>query len=257
MIKLYAFGDSWMVGHKGDFYKHFLERNETPTHNMKDYGEYENYLKNTTSVPALLSKYYNLELVNSASGGSGNFPQLDKLFRLLTLGKISKNDIVFFGLTSTYRDRSCMGRSGYVEDVLRPDMGEFIVDRDLFKNQTNELMIYDHFLLLSTLEKLQQVYNFKLLVMNLWNNPINDLQFLHDCKWKSLMGGEFLTNTWYDIIRENYGNAGSSFWCSPETLDEKFKNLMAWDHHPNQLGYEKIVTWFINNRIISNLIDDE
>ena len=59
MINLFSFGDSWMAGHRGDFYEHFEKTGTLPTHNEKNYGEHETWLKNNTSIPALISKYYN------------------------------------------------------------------------------------------------------------------------------------------------------------------------------------------------------
>ena len=92
---LHAFGDSFIVGDQDDFLHN---------HNMT-YDERVEYLKNNVSFVSILAKHYGYSLKNQSERGSGNFPQLDRLWLNLTNGVIKEGDIVLFGLTTFIRDR--------------------------------------------------------------------------------------------------------------------------------------------------------
>ena len=86
MIKLHAFGDSFVSGDQDDFI-HDHHPSHPPTHNM-EYHERDQYLKYNVSFISLVAKQLNFDFENYSDRGSGNIPQLDRLILACKENKI-------------------------------------------------------------------------------------------------------------------------------------------------------------------------
>ena len=89
---IHAFGDSFVVGDQDDFV-HDHPAGVVPDHNM-GYDDRLEFLKYEVSFAAIIAKNYNQQMKNYAVRGSGNLPQIDRLFNELVAGTIAPDDII-------------------------------------------------------------------------------------------------------------------------------------------------------------------
>ena len=152
MSRIIAFGDSFVVGDLDDFGKNDVNYNPKfpPSHNM-GYEERLEYLKYNISFVSIIAQKLNKELLNLASRGSSNFNQLDQLLFFISSGNLKPNDMIMFGITTTYRDRFS----------LQPTI----------KNTPVHLTTLDLIYVLSILDSISKKYAVPIIKFNLFDNP--------------------------------------------------------------------------------------
>ena len=118
-MTIWAYGDSFVAGDQDE-----KDKNNADISVM----EYNRY---NVSFVSHLSNMLEIDLVNRAVSGSGNFPQIDKL--LVDSKKFKDSDIVLFGITSTWRDRFSLPH--HFPEILNKNIGPFLIDMDLYKSK--------------------------------------------------------------------------------------------------------------------------
>jgi len=245
MVKLHAFGDSFIVGDQDDFLEE-IPKNIKPVHNMK-YDDRVEYLKYNVSFVSIIAKHLNLELINYAVRGSGNYPQLDKLWLNLLSGNIKENDIVLFGFTTSGRDRI---QAMFCEKVVDHHYGESIIDRKLLKEgPSSTIFETDHFYVLSILEMLSKKFNVRIIKFNLFDNALDysndNIKRLYD--FTDFIGYNIKGNTLIDIINDTWGqgikNPQHTLLDIPEGYEKYYSRLK----HPSIEGHKKIADWFLQH----------
>lgn len=245
MVKLHAFGDSFVLGDQDDFLEE-LPKNIKPTHNM-NYDTRINYLKHNVSFAKLIANHYDLDYENYACRGSGNYPQLDKLWINLTNGNIKQNDIVLFGITTAARDRI---QSIYFDKSISHTHGEVLMHRDLLLNgNNNHIFQMDLFYILSILESMSKQFNIKIIKLHLFDNSMdygND-DLVKYYNFTDYIGNGIKGNTTVNIINDTWGKP--SAFCPNHDYDilNGYENYWTRKHHPSIDGHRKIADWLIKN----------
>jgi hypothetical protein len=230
-MKLHTFGDSFVAG------------------DQDDDSDIE-HLKYNVSFVSHIAQSLGLELKNYAEKGSGNFPQIDKLWQNLNNGNISSDDIVLFGLTSAARDRSFML---HLTNYL--PISERVVHRSLLSGPPNDLINLDNFYILSVLDQFSKKFNIKIIKIMLWDNfldyaPAKELFYCDD-----LVGQDSAGNTLIDVLNDTWGtNTSRSRKHDQLTIPEGYKHLYTKHKHPSIEGHIKIATWCLQN---INFVKDE
>lgn len=239
-MKIHAFGDSFVVGDQDDFYDD-PNTVTTPTHGM-NFGERLNYLKYNVSFAVLISKQLGVEFVNYAERGSGNYPQLDKLWMACFNKKIVKDDIVLFGMTTTARDRA---HCGHIEKVISSNYGEFLVDRNLINICDHSTIgVIDQFYILSILEKLMDLFQIRIIAFNLFDNP-NDYSNVKNNFFECYLGNNVEGNTLIDIINDTWGLGFKNPYHEHLKVPSGYENFYTHNKHPSIEGHQKIASWFL------------
>lgn len=245
---LHAFGDSFVVGDQDDFL-HDHPKGVVPNHSM-EYEERIQYLKNNVSFASIIAKHYVMKLQNHAIRGSGNFPQLDKLFLALIQGKIKSNDIVLFGLTTLLRDRFNLHE---YEKAKSYNYGPLLIDRDLLHGDNKQhIFDMDYYYILSTLENLSKKFNVRIIKINLFNNLVDESPH-HENKlfnFPDLIGKDIKGNTLIDILNDTWGKGISNPYHDILKVSPGYEHLYTVKKHPSVEGHKKIANWFINNNIL-------
>jgi hypothetical protein len=248
---LHAFGDSFIVADQDDFL-HFHHPKVVPTHGM-EWDQRLHYLKYTVSFVAILADHYGYDLNNYAERGSGNYPQLDRLWLNLTNGTITPGDIVLFGLTTTIRDRFALTD---FEKSTSDKWGPCLIDRDLLSKSADRQRILelDFYYLLTILDRLSEQFNVKIIKFNLFDNALDlatdDIK--HICKVKDFVGYDVAGNTLIDILNDTWGaGVAHSFAHQEVTVLPEHEHLYTVNRHPSIEGHKKIAKWWILNNIMS------
>jgi len=241
-MKIHAFGDSFVVGDQDDF----LDDKNTmldPTHGM-NFGERIKFLKYNVSFVALIAKELNVELINHAERGSGNFPQLDKLWLACNNNQINTGDMVLFGMTTTTRDR--IGCSS-IEKTTSKNYGEFLVDRQLINSHDHGTIgIIDQFYILSVLEKISKLFKVRIIKFNLFDNP-SDYTDMNNINFADFIGSDVKGNTLIDIINDTWGDGIKNPYHDQLIIKQGYEQYYTSKKHPSVLGHQKIANWFIKN----------
>jgi hypothetical protein len=253
-MKIYAFGDSFVVGDQDDFYGDpNTSKTNPPTHGMS-YNQRLEYLKYNVSFVSLIAKHLNVVLINRAERGSGNYPQIDKLKLALASGEIVSGDIVLFGITSLLRDRITLHQ---FEKITDGSSGPSLIDRNLINDwNIDKISKIDLFYLLAILEKLSTAYNVKIIKFNLFTNTLAGESAETKQIYKSV-DSICLTeegNTLIDILNDTWGQATSYPYHDKLIVSPGYEYLYTNIKHPSIEGHKKIATWWINNIINENSI---
>lgn len=245
---LHAFGDSFIVGDQDDFL-HDHPKGVTPNHNM-EYGDRLEYLKNNVSFTSIVAKHYKMNLENHAIRGSGNYPQLDKLFLMLVHGKITSNDVVLFGLTTLLRDRFNLHE---YEKSKSYKYGPLLIDRDLLHGENKQhIFDMDYYYVLSVLENLSKKFNVRIIKINLFNNLVDESP-QHEMKlfnFPDLVGRDVKGNTLIDILNDTWGKGISNPYHDVLKVPHGYDHFYTIKKHPSVEGHKKIAQWFIDNNIL-------
>jgi hypothetical protein len=239
---LYAFGDSFTLGDQDDFLE---ESKSSPSHQMS-YDERVEFLKYNVSFTSHIAKEINVNLKNFAVRGSGNFPQLDKLWQNVKNNSITKDDIVFFGFSSWYRDRLSIADH---KRVYSFDFGPCMIDKELFKtHELHCIQIIDLFQILSSLKCLQSFVGFKLVCLQMFDA----LEYRQDCfdlfsQFNFYIEGgrpgftsiDILNDTWSQNIKYE----GNHVKIEPPG---QYQHLYTVNRHPSILGHKKISDFLLN-----------
>jgi hypothetical protein len=244
---LHSFGDSFVMGDQDDFWHEFPAHNK-PNHNFTDYSEHVKYLKANVSFPSVIGKELDIQSFNHAERGSGNYPQLDKLWIALTNKKINSDDLVLFGITTGCRDRP------FLFDVPRVlgtiPCGECMVDRDLI-NSNNHGLIYqmDHFYIHSILAQLSKTFNVKIIKINLFDNPLDEFDdnIANLFKFDNFIGAGVRGNTLIDILNDTWGQGIRHPYHDRLVVPLGYEHLYSAKKHPSIAGHQKIAKWLLDN----------
>jgi hypothetical protein len=252
---LHAFGDSFIVGDQDDFL-HQKDPNVKPTHKMQ-YSERLHFIKYNISFVSILAKHYRYDLENYAVRGSGNYPQLDRLWAKLTEGKIKSGDIVLFGLTTMERDRVLLHRYSF-DSTVNEFTGPCLIDRDLISkeqmvaNGERPILERDFYYITATLTQLSEQFNVPIIKFNLWDNALynSSEQIKNVCKVKDFVGYDVPGNTVIDILNDTWGTPTIHPFHTDLKIQPAYEHLYTYYRHPSVEGHKKIAQWWIDNQII-------
>jgi hypothetical protein len=232
MQRILAFGDSFIVGDLDDFGPDDVNYNPKfpPTHGMR-YEERLEYLKYNISFVSIIAQRLNKELLNFASRGSSNFNQLDQLIFFISSGNLKPDDIIMFGITTTYRDRFS----------LQP----------MVKNTPLHPTTLDLIYVLSVLDSISKKYEVPIIKFNLFDNPLIELpiSFNFDFSFKNYLGWDLKANTLSDIINDTWGDSITKKYSfhTQMKIKEGYEQFWTWNRHPSVEGHKKLANWFLNN----------
>lgn len=246
--QLHAFGDSFIVGDQDDF----LHEVPTATHGMQ-WSERLEYLKTQISFVSILARHYGYDLKNYAERGSGNYPQIDRLWTNLINGNIKHGDLVLFGITTTIRDRFMLHE---VDRCTSDKFGAFMVDRNLLdKNSDRQrLLELDYFYILSLLDQLSKKFNIRIIKFNLFDNSLDHANstITDLCQVDDFVGWATPGNTLVDILNDSWGHGVFYTFAHEEIkIPAGYEYLYTAKKHPSIQGHKKIADWWILNNIVS------
>jgi len=245
---LHAFGDSFIVGDQDDF----LHEVPDATHGMP-WDERIKYLKTQVSFVAILAQHYGYDLKNHAERGSGNYPQIDRLWLNLINGNITDGDTVLFGITTTIRDRFMLHE---VDRCTSDQVGPFMVERTLVAKQADRqrLLELDYFYILSLLDQLSQKFKIKIIKFNLFDNSLDHAtsRTTDICKVDDFVGWATPGNTLVDVLNDSWGRGVFYTFAHEEIkIPTGYEHLYTVKKHPSIEGHKKIANWWISNNILS------
>ena len=246
---LHAFGDSFILGDQDDFL-HVKDPNVTPTHTMP-YGERVEYLKTHVSFVSILAKHYGYTLKNYAERGSGNFPQLDRLWLGLVDGSIKSGDMVLFGLTSFIRDRFQL--TGFKKSTNSTECGPTLVDRELITKHLEKILEVDFYYVVNMLDRISEQFDITIIKFNIFDNALyqSTQELKNICNVKDFIGYNLPGNTLLDILNDTWGsNSSNQFDHTKITVSPDHNHLYTFYRHPSVEGHKKIANWWIDNKII-------
>jgi len=244
---LHAFGDSFIVGDQDDF----LHEVPNAAHGMP-WDERLHYLKTQVSFVSILARHYGYELENYAERGSGNYPQIDRLWSQLINGRICQGDLVLFGITTTIRDRFLLHE---VERCTSPHVGPFMVEKSLIDRYADRqrLLELDYFYILSLLDQMAKKFNIKIIKFNLFDNSLDhaDPKITNLCQVDDFVGWATPGNTLIDILNNSWGQGVFYTFAHEEIqIPARLEYLYTVKKHPSIDGHKKIAQWWIDNEII-------
>ena len=231
-MKIWVYGDSFVAGDQ-----------DIPGR-VDAIEEYTKYNRYNVSFASHLANALNVELINRGISGCSNFVQLDKLF--LDAPSIKEDDIVLFGLTTAWRDRVTIPYT--CPEYLKDTRGPALLHRELISKKHNleKTATIDLFYVLSVIEKIEKIFNIKVVKFNLFHDSIaesleEDKEFF---KFDNFIGLGVNGNTILDVLTDNWGNKISrisdhSKWKPPA----EYKHLFTQKSHPNIEGHKKIAVW--------------
>jgi hypothetical protein len=246
---LHAFGDSFVVGDQDDF----LGQVPGATHGMPWYERLE-YLKTQVSFVSILARHYGYHLQNHAERGSGNYPQIDRVWLNLINGNIKPGDIVLFGITTTIRDRFLLHE---VDRCTNDSQGPFMIDRKLIAkdSERQRLLELDYFYILSLLDQLSRKFGVRIVKFNLFDNSLDhaNSRITDLCQVDDFVGWATPGNTLIDILNDSWGQGVFYTFAHEEIkIPRGFEYLYTAKKHPSIAGHQKIADWWIRNNILSN-----
>jgi hypothetical protein len=231
-MRLWTYGDSFVAGDQ-----------DIPGR-IDAIEEYTKYNRYNVSFASHLANALNVELINRGISGCSNFVQLDKLF--LDAPSIKEDDIVLFVLTTAWRDRVTIPYT--CPEYLKDTRGPALLHRELVSKKHNleKTATIDLFYVLSVIEKIEKIFNIKVVKFNLFHDSIaesleEDKEFF---KFDNFIGLGVNGNTILDVLTDNWGNKISrisdhSKWKPPA----EYKHLFTQKSHPNIEGHKKIAVW--------------
>jgi hypothetical protein len=230
-MKIWAYGDSFVAGDQ-----------DIPGRNDAEASVLEHNRYNV-SFASVLAKQLDVELINRAMSGCSNFVQLDRFW--MDAPNIAKEDLVIFGLTTSWRDRFQMPwqAKGYLEEFR----GDGLVYKPLlFDDDKNRISVADLFYVLSTIEQLSKIYNLNVVKFNLFHNCLQEASKEDNDKFKfdKFIGQGIQGNTLIDMLTNNWGsNISRISDHSKWDPDNNYKHLFTAKSHPNIDGHRLIAMW--------------
>ena len=260
MATLHAFGDSIMVGDLDD-YLHLKDPNVKPNHRMQ-YNVRVEYLKYNVSFVSILAKHYGYDLKNYSVRGSGNYPQLDRVWHNLVNGNIKSGDIVLFGVSTVERDRLILQTFAF-DPTVNEKTGPHLIDRDLLSkenwvaNGEQPILDMDFYYINAILSQLSKQFDVKIIRCNLGDNALYQASdsIRHICKIENFVGIDTIVNTIYHILNDTWGQP----IVYPSNIDRhknlkvapEYEYLYTYYRHPSAEGHKKIAQWWIDNNILT------
>ena len=247
MTTLHAFGDSFIVGDQDDF----LHEVPTASHGMQ-WNERLEYLKTQVSFVSILARHYGYDLKNYAERGTGNYPQIDRLWANLINGNIKDGDLVLFGITTTIRDRFLLHE---VDRCVNEHTVPFMIDKSLLSKHTDRqrLLELDYFYILSLLDQLSKKFNVRIIKFNLFDNSLDHAtpSITDLCRVDDFIGWATPGNTLVDILNDSWGQGVFYTFAHEEIkIPKGLEYLYTVKKHPSIDGHKKIANWWIDNQVI-------
>lgn len=244
MITLHAFGDSFVVGDQDDV--------PSDLHGISWEQRLE-YLKTQVSFVSILARHYGYELKNYAERGSGNYPQIDRLWINLANGTIKEGDVILFGITTTIRDRFLLHE---VDRCTSKHSGPYMVDRSLIAKDSDRqrLLELDYFYILGLLDQMSKKFRIKIIKFNLFDNSLDHASpaVTDVCQVDDFVGWATPGNTLIDILNDSWGQGVFYTFAHEEIqIPVGYEHLYTAKKHPSTEGHKKIANWWILNNILS------
>lgn len=240
-MRIWAYGDSFVAGDQ-----------DIPGR-IDAIEEHMQFNRYNISFVSHLAKSIGVELINRAVSGSGNFPQIDKL--LFDSQRFDKQDIILFGITSTWRDR--LSLPNRYPAILEKNRGPFLLDLELYESENfNLIPIIDLMYITSILENIENKLGIRIFKFNCFHNVFiesNDY-FKTYFNPKNYINFEQPDNTLTDVLLDFYNNINSNHDHSKVKIPKNYKRFFTSKNHPSELGHRKLADWFFNyfknNKII-------
>jgi len=232
-MKIWAYGDSFVAGDQDD---------PARIDALPEIMEYNRY---NISFASVLANRLNVKLINRGISGCSNLVQLDKLFK--DAPNIDPKDIVIFVLTSSLRDRFQipLHYKEFVKDSRGPTLG----DRTLFKSSNMyEIPTADIFYVLSTIEKIENLHNIKIVKINAFHNFMDNCpnEERYKFQFKNFLGLHSKNNTILDILSDNWlsDNHNKTEDHNKWTPPVEYQKYFTKKSHPSVEGHKKLSDWF-------------
>ena len=234
-MKLWAYGDSFVAG------------DQDIPNRVDAIFEHTEYNRYNISFASHLARSLGIELINRGISGCSNFVQLDKLW--LDAPSISKDDIVIFSLTTPWRDRFTIPHS--CPELVADTRGPTLVHRELVNGSQNfsRVAIIDLFYVLSVIEKIEKLFNIRVVKFNAFHNAIAEAE---DADKKLFTFDNFIDidiagNTLLDLLTEEWGkNKKTDPDHTKLKPPAKYLHLFTSKYHPSLEGHKLIAEWLEN-----------
>lgn len=237
-MKLHAFGDSFTVGDQDDFDQ------------FKDFDARLEYLRYNVSYISIVASELGYTLVNHACRGSGNFPQIDKLWNNFLNNNITSDDLVFFAMSTSSRDRStCIE----LKKATSTSWGECVIDREMLLNgNSQQIHELDYFYVLSVLDQIRKKFNIKIIIMQAFDQCLDkNYAIRHLFNFEGFIGCNHLNNTFINILNDTWANDKELIEYGGNhlkiTIPPGYDHLYTEDRHPSIEGHKKIAQWLLKN----------
>lgn len=240
-MKIYAYGDSFVAGDQ-----------DIPGR-VDAIDENTEYNRYNVSFASVLAKKLGIELINRAISGCSNFVQVDQLW--VDSENIQPDDIVLFGFSTPWRDRFIIPYDH--KSILDKLRGPRILNWNTFKYDNERIAVADFFYTLSIIEKLEEVYNFKVIKFNNFHDVLVKDAYKKDLikfKFNNFIGLHTPGNTLLDVLTDNWGNPTPRISDHSQWIPEVNKHLFTHRSHPNIAGHIKIAEWLHKQLIDNNWI---
>jgi hypothetical protein len=192
----------------------------------------------------VLAKKLDVELINRAVSGCSNFFQLDTFYEDSV--NIKPADIVVFAFSTPWRDRFQLPIS--YSNILEPVKGPWLGNFKLFEENHRRTAIADFFYTLSVIEKLEDLYNLRIIKFNAFHNVFEDAteDDLKKFQFKNFIGLHTPGNTLLDVLTDNWGNPVPRISDHSKWKPTKNSHLFTRNSHPNEEGHKVIANWLQN-----------
>jgi hypothetical protein len=239
MKKIWAYGDSFVAGDQ-----------DIPGR-VDAIEENSNYNRYNISFVSHLAKKLEVELTNRAISGCSNFVQLDRLW--MDAPDIKNTDIVIFGLTTSWRDRFTLPHT--CKEYFLDTRGPSILDRGLASNP-HKIPLVDLFYVLSSIEKIEKVYNLKVVKLNLFHDTILEASEAEKkiFDFENFIGLGVSGNTLMEVLTENWGNSKKIIDHSKWSPSKEHRHLFTRFSHPSIEGHKLIADWLEKELIKMGII---
>lgn len=237
-MKLYSYGDSFVAGDQ-----------DIPGR-IDAIDEYMEYNRYNVSFASVLAKKLGISLINRGISGCSNIVQLDQLW--VDSKYITSSDLVIFCFSTPWRDRFSI-RHEYLE-FFEETKGRKLLNKPLFDDNTERIAILDFFYVLSVIEKLEEIHNFKVIKFNAFHNVFDNISNddLTKFKFNNFIGLHTPGNTLLDVLTDNWGNSIPRISDHSKWKPTVNQHLFTRKSHPNIEGHKKIAEWLYNQLIENN-----
>jgi hypothetical protein len=233
-MKIWAYGDSFVAGDQ-----------DIPGR-IDAIKEHADYNKDNISFISHLANMLEIEYVNRAVSGSGNFPQVDKL--LTDTRSFEKQDIILFGITSTWRDRFSLPTQ--YPAILEKNRGPFLIDLDLYESKSFDLIpIFDLLYVTNMLDAIEKNYGIRIFKFNCFHDVYieSDEHFKNFFNPSNYIGFGKIGNTLTDILMDSWDrDSKSNHDHAAIKISKNQKRFFTVKNHPSLLGHKKLAEWFYN-----------
>lgn len=226
---IYAFGDSFVQGYQDG----------------STDADIEFYEKTEVSFVSHLARSLGIKFENYAIRGSSNLVQFDILLSMAD--KLTLDDIVLFGFSSSVRDRALLPLEA--PEFFSNSHGHNLLFRGIAKD-IGKIISHDFYLVNAALTQIEKDFNIKILRFNCFNNTFLESS-IH---WKkenfgNFIGIEYSNNTLFDVVNNTYGDLNNSIahLTTDLVVTQGREKFFTKKKHPNVEGHKLIAEWFLQH----------